>query len=594
MDAGRTGTVRAMKILGIYDGHLSTATLLVDGRIVAMASEERFTRKKNQGGAPDRAVAWVLSQGGIAGADLDAAALAMLTQPFTAWEEDIRQSRRRLFRVASALLPRAILGSRALVKPYVRLYRNTRDWDGLNGALSRNGVSPALYADHRFEHHLCHAATAYYLSWFRSHAEPMLVVTADGSGDGLCATVSIGHEGRIRRVHEIPSYHSIGELYTRVTEMLGMRPLDHEYKVMGLAPYAPASIADRAYRVFQSYFRLTRDGLGFENISGVWGPALRDRMARDLERIRFDGVAAGVQRLVEEIMTEFVLGWVRKTGIRSVAVAGGVFMNVKLNMLLSERPEIDELFLMPSCGDESIGLGAALLTWADHCLAAGREVSVAPLEDLALGPEWSRDEILAALDAHRDSVSWREHDDIDALVARLVADGQIVGRLAGRMEWGARSLGNRAILADPRDLGNVRRINHAIKMRDFWMPFAPSILEERAADYIQNPRHLRAPFMINAFRSTPLGQRDLVCGLHPVDMTCRPQIVTRSTNPRYHRILEEFERITGVGGVVNTSFNLHGEPIVCSPADALHTLVHSDLDAVAIERFVVRRIGDAR
>lgn len=582
-----------MNILGLYDGHLSTATLLVDGRIVAMTSEERFTRKKNQGGAPERSIAWVLRQAGLSGGDIDAVALAMLTQPFTAWEEDIRQSRRRLFRVASALLPRAIAGSRALVKPYVRLYRNKRDWAGLNGALERNGISPALYTAHRYEHHLCHAATAYYLSWFRDDGKPMLIVTTDGSGDGLCATVSIGHEGRLERLHEIPSYHSIGELYTRVTEMLGMRPLDHEYKVMGLAPYAPSAIGERAYQAFRSYFRLTSDGLGFENICGRWGPALRDRMVRDLQRIRFDGIAYGVQKLVEEIMTGFVLGWVRKTGIRSVGVAGGVFMNVKLNMLLSERPEIDEIFLMPSCGDESIGLGAALLTWADVCHAAGRPVDVPPLEHVALGPQFSRDEILAELERRADAVTWREVDDIEAEVARLVAGGQIVARLADRMEWGARSLGNRAILADPRDLGNVRRINQAIKMRDFWMPFAPSILEERAADYLQNPRGLRAPFMINAFRSTPLGQRDLICGLHSVDMSCRPQIVRQVDNPRYHRLLKECERLTGVGGVVNTSFNLHGEPIVCCPADAIHTLCRSDLDAVAIEHFLVRRKGEA-
>lgn len=582
-----------MNILGIYDGHLSTATLLTDGRIVAMASEERFTRRKNQGGAPAQAIAWVLKQGGVRGRDLDAVALAMLTQPFTSWDEDVRQARRRLFRVASAVLPRALVGSPALVKPYVWLYRHRRDWKGLHAALAASNIPPALYANHRYEHHACHAATAYYLSWFREHDKPMLIVTTDGSGDGLCATVSIGHRGRLERQHAIPSYHSIGELYTRVTELLGMRPLDHEYKVMGLAPYAPPAIAERAYQVFRSYFRLTTDGLSYENVSGAWGPRLRDRMIRDLSGIRFDGVAAGVQRLIEEIMTGFVLGWVRKTGIRSVAVAGGVFMNVKLNMLLSEQPEIDEIFLMPSCGDESIGLGAALLAWADACHAAGRRVEVPPLEQVMLGPEYSRADILAALAAHDGAITWSEVDDIDAEVARLVAGGQIIGRLAGRMEWGARSLGNRAILADPRDLRNVRRINQAIKMRDFWMPFAPSILEERAQEYLVNPRRLHAPFMINAFRSTPLAQRDLICGLHPVDFSCRPQIVREAEHPRYHRLIREFERLTGVGGVVNTSFNLHGDPIVCSPADAIQTLLKSDLDAVAIERFLVRRRGAA-
>ncbi len=578
-----------MRILGIHDGHLSTATLLVDGRIVAMVSEERMTRKKNQGGPPVRSIAWVLQHAGLRGADIDAVALATLSQPLLEWESDSRQIRRRAFNAAASLLPGAVVGSRALVKPYVCLYRRKRDWAALDAALRDNGIPPRLYEGHRFEHHLCHAATAYYLSPGWRDSKDMLLITADASGDGLCATVSIGSRGRIERLHSIPSYHSVGELYTRVTGMLGMKPLDHEYKVMGLAPYAPAALAGRAYKVFSTYYRPTRDGLSFENTSGAWGPGLTSKMSRDLAGVRFDGIAAGVQKLIEEILTGFVLAWVGKTGVRSVAVAGGLFMNVKLNMLLSERPEIEELFLMPSCGDESVGLGAALLAHAGGRLEQSREVDIPPLDSLYQGPEYTSEEIAASLEQSGDLVTWDEADDIEAEVARCVATGEIVGRLSGRMEWGARSLGNRAILADPRDLRNVRRINTAIKKRDFWMPFAPSLLHERSSDYLLNPRGLPAPFMINAFRTTPLAERDLACGLHPFDLTCRPQIVVQEANPEFHCLISEFERITGVGGVINTSFNLHGEPIVCSPTDALRTFLNSALDAVAIGKFLVRR-----
>ncbi|MFB3854940.1 MAG: carbamoyltransferase C-terminal domain-containing protein [Vicinamibacterales bacterium] len=584
-----------MVVLGIHDGHLATATLLVDGRISGMISEERLTRRKNQSGAPARSIGWLLRNAGLRGSDVDRVALATLTEPVGAWEDDLAQTRRRLFRAVTAAMPRAIAGSSRLVAPYVSFYGSRRDLSGVRQALVENGIDPSLCGTDRFDHHRCHAATACYLAPFPDPGSPVLVITTDGSGDGLCATVSIGREGRLERVQAIPSYHSIGEMYTRVTELLGMRPLDHEYKVMGLAPYAPPALAARAYEIFSTYFRLTPDRLAFENVSGTWGPGLHDRMSRDLRRIRFDAVAAGAQRLIEEVMTGFVLGWVEKTGIRQVAVAGGVFMNVKLNMLLSERPEIERLFLMPSCGDESISLGAAMLAHAGAEADGGRPVRFSPLGDLYLGPEYSREEVLAALAPLAGRVSWEECADIDAAVARKVADGDIVARMAGRMEWGARSLGNRAILADPRDLRNVRRINQAIKMRDFWMPFAPSILAERAADYLENPRNLDAPYMINAFRSTALAQRDLICGLHPVDFSCRPQIVTEKMNPRYHRLLREFERLTGVGGVLNTSFNLHGDPIVCSPTDALQTLLNSGLDAVAIEGFLVRKAqpGDA-
>ncbi len=578
-----------MKILGIHDGHLSTASLLVDGRIVAMASEERITRTKNQGGPPEKAIGLVLRESGIRGADLNVVALATLAQPLNEWEDNTNQARRKLFRVANAFLPTALVASRALVGPYLFVYRRRRDWKGLERALTQNDISPQLHRIERFEHHACHAATAYYLSWFRDDSEPMLIVTVDGSGDGLCATISVGHRGRLERLHAVTSYHSLGELYTRVTELLGMKPLDHEYKVMGLAPYAPAGMAERAYRIFASYYRPTADGLSFENRTGVWGPDLGNRMARDLRGIRFDAVAAGVQRLLEELISGFVLAWVRKTGLRTVGVAGGVFMNVKLNMLLSESPEIGALFLMPSCGDESIALGAALLAYADHRLAQGLSVDVPPLDHLYFGPEYSRNQILADLEPFASHITWTECEDIETTIARRLAEGQILGRLAGRMEWGARSLGNRAILADPRDLRNVRRLNMAVKMRDFWMPFAPSILEERSADYLVNPRRLRAPYMINAFRSTPLAQQELICGLHLFDLSCRPQLVTPASNPRYHRLIQAFQRITGVGGILNTSFNLHGEPIVCRPADAVYTLLNSGLDGVAIEKFLIRK-----
>lgn len=578
-----------MNILGIYDGHLSTAALMVDGRLTAMISEERLTRQKNQGGPPGRSIGWVLERAGIRGEDIDAVALAMITEPLTHWGEDLAQMRRRIFRAANALLPGMLVGSRLLLKPYVFIYKHKRDWKGLNAALASHGVSPALYKTNRVEHHLAHAAGAYFFAPFREHDKPMLIVTADNSGDGVSATVSIAHRGEIRRIHWIVSFHSIGELYIRVTELLGMRALEDEFKVMGLAPYAPPALADRAYGIFNRFLRSRAGGLTFRNVSGKWGPALREALRKELEGIRFDAIAAGIQRLVEEVVGDFVLAWVRKTGIADVAVGGGVFMNVKLNMLLSRNPEINRAFFMPSAGDESLAAGAAALVYAQRRLAEGRAIDIDALTHLFWGPDYTDAEIRAALAPLADRLTWSEHEDIESYVAQRLAAGEIVGRFAGRMEWGARSLGNRGILADPRHLWNVRRINLAIKKRDFWMPFAPSLLEECSAEYLDNPRALDAPFMINAFPSTERAQRDLPCGLHQFDLTCRPQIVRRCDNPRYHRLLHEFHRLTGVGGVLNTSFNLHGEPIVCSPADAIRTLLASDLDGLALERFYVRK-----
>ena len=578
-----------MKILGVHDGHLSTASLLIDGRLEAVVSEERLTRRKNQGGPPLRAIGAVLEQAGLRGSDVDVVTLAALTEPLTEWELDTRQARRRLMMAASRVLPSRALASDAVRRAYLAVYRHKRAWRALGHALEVNGIEPTAFRGHVREHHECHAATAYYLAPFRQADRPMLVVTMDASGDGLCATVNRAASGRLERLHGVSSYHSLGEFYTRITELLGMRPLDHEYKVMGLAPYAPPELGRRAYDILSTYYRLSQDDLTFQNVSGCWGPRLRDRMAHDLAGVRFDGIAAGAQRLLEELVVRFVRAWQRRTGIGQLAVAGGVFMNVKLNMLISELPGIDDLFLMPSCGDESLGIGASLLVQADHDLAQDRAVGIEPLGQLYLGPSFDREAIRGALEAGGGRIAWQEIDDIEPVVAALLAEGQIVGRLSGPMEWGARSLGNRAILADPRDLRAVHRINRAIKMRDYWMPFAASMLEERAPTYLENPRGLAAPYMINAFRSTPTAQVDLPCGLHPFDHTCRPQIVTRAANPSFHRLLSEFDRLTGVGALVNTSFNLHGEPIVCGPADAIHTLVDSDLDAVALGPFLVRK-----
>jgi len=578
-----------VNILGIYDGHLSTAALMIDGRLSAIISEERLTRRKNVGGPPANAIRWLLQQAGLRGDQIDAVALAMITEPLVRWDDDPHQVRRKIFRAVNFLVPGRIVASRHLVKPYVAVYRHVRDWKGLNAALIDNGISPSRYKSHRIEHHEAHAATAYFFAPFREHDKPMLVVTVDGSGDGLSATVNVAERGEIRRLHWIVSFHSIGEMYIRVTELLGMKPLEDEFKVMGLAPYAPPGLAERSHEIFRTFFQSRAGGLTFRNVSKLWGPALRDALHRRLEGLRFDGVAAGVQRLVEDVVGRFVLAWVRKTGIRDVAVAGGVFMNVKLNMVLSQRPEIERFFIMPSCGDESLPLGAAALTYAAECRNHGRPIGIPPLTHLFWGPEFDHTQIKAALAEHAGQITWTRHEDIDTYLGGRLAEGDIVGRFAGRMEWGARSLGNRAILADPRDLGNVRRINMAIKKRDFWMPFAPSLLEERSGDYIENPRKHPAAFMINAFRSTPLAQRDLPCALHAFDLTCRPQIVSRCDNPRYHAVLKEFEQRTGVGGVLNTSFNLHGEPIVCTPADAIRTLLDSDLDGLALERYYVRR-----
>lgn len=576
-----------MITLGITDGHTATACLMRDGLLLGMVSEERLNRKKGWAGVPRESVKWLLKEFGVAGEQVDRVAISSLVQPIFDLHVADASPLRRAIRMAARLLPKELVTSDFALEKYVQRYAPKRDLSGVDDLLRELKIDPAK--KRIVEHHTTHAATAYYFSPYFDPAANTLVFTIDGSGDGICASVSIGHNYRLQRVHKISSYHSVGDFYMRLTQYMGMKPLEHEYKVMGLAPYAPAEWAQKAYDVMGKFYSLTPDGLSFVNHTGRWSLDLVPYIEKKMRGHRFDCIAAAAQRLVEEIVVGFVKAWIRKTGIAKIACAGGVFMNVKTNMLISHLPEVESCFFMPSGGDESTAAGAAVQVYVDEELAGGRTPDLEALGTLYLGPEYGDDAALEALEKNRESVNWKRNDAVADEAADLLVKNQILGRMSGRMEWGARSLGNRTIIANPSDLRNVRNINRAIKMRDFWMPFCPSILEERRNDYAVNPKDLPARYMINAFESTPLAFKELVCGLHPFDLTCRPQFVSERENAGFYKILRAFERKTGIGGVLNTSFNLHGEPIVGNPQDAISTLRRSEIDYLILSNFLVWR-----
>ena len=572
-----------MNILGIHDGHTATACLVKDGALMAMVSEERFNRKKSWGGVPTQAAQWVLHSTGTDPRAVDAVAVASLVQPL------IEFSGGKMFppnplTPLTQIVPHQLLGADALVSPYSSVMQRRRDIASLHRLMDTLGIPTARLQ--MVEHHLAHVAASYYLSPFAQTPErETLVISLDGSGDGLCCTVNRAQNFSFKRLLAIPSYHSPGLMYSLVTQYLGMKPMEHEYKVMGLAPYAPEELAERARKIFATYLGLSADGLRIQNMAGAWSAGFADKLARDCQNMRFDAVAAGMQLRLEEVVVAFIRNWIQHTGIRTLALGGGVFMNVKLNMLLQALPAVEQVFFMPSGGDESIAVGAAL----QASIERGARV-IQPLGGLYLGPAFTADEIEATLRQYAGRICWQRVEQVEEKAAELLAQGHVLGRCAGRMEWGARSLGNRSILADGRDLSVVRKINAAIKQRDFWMPFAPSILWERRHDYLVNPRDADAPYMALAFPSTPLAQDHLKAALHQYDLTCRPQLVRAQINPGYYRLLKAWERLTGCGGLLNTSFNLHGEPIVCTPQDALETLLRSAIDDLLIEDFWVRRV----
>jgi carbamoyltransferase len=278
---------------------------------------------------------------------------------------------------------------------------------------------------------------------------------------------------------------------------------------------------------------------------------------------------------------------VRATGINRVALGGGVFMNVKANKVIGELPEVQDVFCFPSSGDESTAVGAA---WSAYSAAPAaterRRPPIKPIDEIYWGTKYADDEIEQIL--RRRSLRYRHYQDIESEVARLLAVGEVVARFKGRLEFGARALGNRSILADPSNPGIVRTINELIKNRDFWMPFACSILAECEREYIRNPKGIRSPYMMMTFDTTSRVE-EIRAGTHPYDYTIRPQIVYRDWNPDFHRLIREFARRRGIGAVLNTSFNLHGSPIVGTPVAALDVIERSGLRWLAIGNFLVRK-----
>lgn len=569
-----------MRILAIHDGHNSGAALFVDGKVVSAVCEERLTRNKNELGYPKLSIEECLSIADVAPEEItqvvyasnfmhSAEHLAKASEWYKAGLADqVRDSQR-----SSAYLQAVFDQRRQERLQQVRQHL----------AIDEKEVS---FVDH----HLAHGAAAYFGSGF-DLSKPTLILTCDGAGDGLSATVSIGNGSEIERIASTSRRASLGKVYSRVTYMLGLKPWEHEYKVMGLAPYADPKYSREIAEILKLHLGLSDDGLSFELRSELESSYIYEFLRDSFEAKRFDAIAGGVQIFTEEILTEWVENAVRATGITQVVCGGGVFMNVKANKRISEIPEITKLFVFPSCGDESLSFGAG---WLEHYRLSkklGNSSEHEPLNGLYLGREYSDAEIEKAIklaDVNATGCKWKRVDSIEDITAQLLADNNIVARFSGPMEWGARALGNRSILANPKEWPNVEKINAMIKKRDFWMPFAPSMLSEASERYLYNPKRLESPYMMIGFDTKDTAP-EIGAAVHPRDKTARAQLVSKELNPGYWALISEFEHLTGTACVLNTSFNLHGFPLVNSPQDALYVFLHSGLDHLAIGNFLVSK-----
>jgi carbamoyltransferase len=554
--------------------------LLEDGKLLFALEEERLNRVKNYCGFPYLSLDLTLKANDLAIDEVDMFAFSFQHAP------PIRNKQEwwNWFRSSEALETPFIEAFRQ--SPGFRLYKMHAMRQRMK-RIRKAGIPPKKVKF--LDHHLAHAAAAYYGSPYDKATDDVLVLTLDGGGDGLCGAVYLGKHGRLERIATTKDGHSIASIYAHVTFMLGMTPLEHEYKLMGLAPYAKPEYYRSAYEKLNELVRV--DGLSFRRTRGP-STLYAYRTLKNLLRFeRFDNICGALQRVTEEKMVAWIRNCIAETGIRNIACAGGAFMNVKANQRIAEMPECDHLFVVPSCGDESSSIGAAYEAYAESQIEVGDNPNIQPLGPIYLGPAYDEIEIQKKLlqYAENHAIRFEKAGDINATVAELLQKDKVVARFNGRLEFGARALGNRSILANPSELSNVRKINDMIKMRDFWMPFAPTILYEHEAEYVINPKKIAAPYMILTFNTTEK-RRDIQAAIHPADFTARPQVLTEKHNQDYWSIIDLFSGFTGIGAVLNTSFNLHGEPMVASPEDALSTFVRSGLEYLALGDYVVRKI----
>jgi len=584
-------------ILGVNESHNATACLLKNGEVIGCISEERLCREKNFFGFPRLATDYLLKENGIS-IDAVASLVVSFENPillfhnvdYAADNKNIADLFPFLKRLADEIMyhfPRTRTAYQSL---YEHLYKPLF-WGKMRrlhaqSIVERTGISPEKIV--RANHHLCHALSAYY-SFPRRSVEGNLIVTLDGVGDDSCASVMCPRADVFDTVARTSNGNSPGMLYAYITDYLGMKMGEHEYKVMGMSPYASQYESDKAYERIKDLF-LLQDDLTFKSKipDTLFGRYLKEK----LYHCRFDGIAGATQRYIEELLCAYVREAVKRTGSRRIFCGGGVFMNVKANKAILQLPEVESAYFMPSSGDESTAIGAAYYGYNHVRGATGGMMPVAaPVRDLYLGTRYGSGDIRAFIENNRIGERFNVYQDacVEKKVAELLAGGHIVARLRGRMEWGARALGNRSILAHPTDCSVVRVLNSQIKSRDFWMPFAGTVLVERFSDYLLPLKETDNSVMMVAYGTTDRARKELAAAIHPYDFTMRAQVLNCAYNPDYHALISEFQRLTGVGGILNTSFNLHGEPMVCSPADAIHTLADSGLEILALEDFIISK-----
>ncbi|MEK6825991.1 MAG: carbamoyltransferase C-terminal domain-containing protein [Nanoarchaeota archaeon] len=578
-----------MYILGLNIGHNATAALLKNEKIIRCVSEERFSRIKNHHGVPLKSIQWILHDAGISLKNVDLVVLddqyKVINNPrfgrhfFEAYTQ--KSFAKKTFSSLGYRYPRAFSRYYAFKESMFSQEKQRKSIQKELASILRVPEKKIVVTDHHLMHAFAPLANL-------DRKKNWLIFTLDGEGSGTCASVNVYDGKSINVLSRTPKTASLGYLYGLATLHLGMKPLEHEFKVMGLAPYAKSHNVDEIYPKLKKLFSIDARGVFHSKFSM---PFADHFFAREMKYVRFDTLAAAVQKITEELCCEWVKKMIENTGIAQVALSGGVFMNVKAVQKISELPEVQDLFVMPSCGDESNAIGACWYGYKTFSVKQKMSFEPLPLEDLYLGPEYDEKYMDKFIESNivKEKYVVKRVKNINKEIAALLVKGEIVARCSGRSEWGARALGNRSILANPVHPDTIRILNETIKDRDFWMPFTPSMLDTFEKKYLQNPKKIFSPYMALTFDSMPLAQKQLPAAMHPYDFTIRPQIVTKKFNKEYYELIEHFSKLTGTGAILNTSFNLHGEPNVLTPEDALHTVEHSSLKYLILGNYLLEK-----
>ena len=601
-----------MKILGISSlDKDATVCLLDNGEIKYAFAEERYSRIKMHEGFPHLSLDRILKLSKLSPADID-----IVAYPFLSWKDEAKHKISNLLRYLSHLSPRYSRKTFIELKnvvadsyndlviqglPPEKWVGNAPAWkrfiyylgggntygDLMFGAYREAAHTIASIIDHkkyhhelesnlerlglldklvRVDHHETHAANAFFTSGF----EEALIVTLDGYGTGLAGSVYVGREKNMERIHAWRYPNSFGTFYESITAALGFKPSRHEGKIVGLAAYGDP---DRLTPAIRARFRETPGD--FLYISG--GNYLHHRYLAS--RFTKMSLAAAYQNVLELVATQCIRHFVHKTGLKNIVLSGGVIANVKSNQRIFEIPGVEKIYIHPNMGDGGCSVGAALC-------CAGDSLQQTKLRDAYLGPEFSKEEIAQAL--RDEDVNFAAPENLEAEAARLINEGKIVARFNGRMEYGPRALGNRSILYHAREPEVNQWLNHQLGRTEF-MPFAPVTLYEYRHECYKNidgAEHA-AEFMTITFDCTEKMVSECPAAVH-VDDTARPQLVRKEINPGYYKIVDEYRKLTGIPTLINTSFNMHEEPIVCTPQDAIRAFKLGHLHYMAIGPYLAK------